>query len=119
MLFPLQWEEPFGLAMVEAMVVGTPVIAFRRGAAPELVDQGVTGYLVKDVEEMVLAAGRVDQIDPVECARQSRARFNASVMAQNYEQIYLEAIARRTPGWPSPGPPVRDGRCHPSAGESP
>jgi glycosyltransferase involved in cell wall biosynthesis len=122
MLFPLQWEEPFGLAMVEAMVVGTPVIAFRRGAAPELVDQGLTGYVVKDVEEMVLAAGRVDQIDSVECARWSRARFNASVMARNYEQVYLEVIARRTDGLQSPIPPVRDGMVQPTiprVGESP
>ena len=98
MLFPIQWEEPFGLAMAEAMVVGTPVLAFPRGAAPELVEDGVTGYIVRNVSEMVSAFKRVGDIDPEICAKLSRDRFSASKMARGYEEIYLKAVERGPEG---------------------
>jgi glycosyltransferase involved in cell wall biosynthesis len=88
LLAPLQWDEPFGLAMVEAMVSGTPVIAFRRGAAPELVTDGATGFLVSDVDEMVCAVSRIADLDPSSCAANSRVRFSASVMASSYRRLY-------------------------------
>jgi glycosyltransferase involved in cell wall biosynthesis len=97
MLFPLRWEEPFGLAMAEAMVVGTPVIAYARGAAPELVEEGVTGFLARDVHSMVEAFRRIDEIDPEACARRSRERFNGTVMARGYEELYREALERSSP----------------------
>jgi glycosyltransferase involved in cell wall biosynthesis len=97
MLFPLRWEEPFGLAMAEAMVVGTPVIAFARGAAPELVEEGVTGFLARDVDGMVEAFRRIDEIDPEACARRSRERFNGTVMARGYDELYREALERSSP----------------------
>ncbi|MDQ6920568.1 MAG: glycosyltransferase family 4 protein [Candidatus Dormibacteraeota bacterium] len=98
MLFPIQWEEPFGLAMAEAMVVGTPVLAFPRGAAPELVEDGVTGYIVRNVSEMVSAFKRVGDIDTELCAKLARERFSASVMARGYEEIYMKAVERRPEG---------------------
>jgi glycosyltransferase involved in cell wall biosynthesis len=92
MLFPIQWEEPFGIAMVEAMASGTPVVAPARGAVPELVEPGVTGLIAADVDEFVDAIGRLDEIDPATCARRTRERFSEHRMAIGYEQAYLEAI---------------------------
>ena len=81
LLAPLQWEEPFGLAMVEAMASGTPVIAMAKGAAPELITEGVTGFLVEDADAMTAAVSLVPAIDPSQCAAITRARFSPSVMA--------------------------------------
>jgi len=94
MLFPLQWEEPFGLAMIEAMVSGTPVVAFRRGAATELVDEGVTGFLVGSVDEMVDRVGRLEEIDPQRCSERARDRFSPARMADGYEGAYRQTLAR-------------------------
>ncbi|MHB8719021.1 MAG: EAL domain-containing protein [Candidatus Dormibacteria bacterium] len=88
MLSPLQWDEPFGLAMVEAMASGTPVIAMARGAAPELVTEGITGFLVSDVEGMTEALSRLPEIDPMACAVATRSRFSADVMANAYLRLY-------------------------------
>jgi len=93
LLAPLQWDEPFGLATVEAMASGTPAIASRRGAAPELIDPGVTGFLVADVEEMVTAVRESHRIDPLRCAEVTRKRFNAAAMATGYLSLY-ERVAR-------------------------
>ena len=88
LLAPLQWDEPFGLALVEAMASGTPVIAFGRGAAPELVTDGKTGFLVNDVNEMVSAVSRVPALDSSGCAAATRARFSAAAMASSYRHVY-------------------------------
>jgi len=88
LLAPLQWDEPFGLALVEAMASGTPVIAIARGAAPELVTDGTTGFLVNDVDGMVRAVSRVADLQPSACAAATRARFSPSVMASSYRRIY-------------------------------
>jgi glycosyltransferase involved in cell wall biosynthesis len=95
MVFPLDWEEPFGIAMVEAMASGTPVIAFPRGAAPELIENGVTGFLVNDVDQMVDAYAKAREIDPYECARRARDRFSPARMAAGYEEIYRQAVEAR------------------------
>ena len=63
LLFPIDWPEPFGLVMIEAMACGTPVIAFRRGSVPEVIDDGVTGYIVDSAEEAVAAIGRIHELD--------------------------------------------------------
>lgn len=88
LLAPLQWDEPFGLAMVEAMASGTPVIAIARGSAPELVTEGTTGFLVNDVDDMVRAVTQVGALDPASCAAATRARFSPSVMASSYRHLY-------------------------------
>src|SRR5205085_8880828 len=84
LLAPLQWDEPFGLAVVEAMASGTPAIVTRRGSATELVSEGVTGLLADDVDDMVEAVQRVREIDPIECAREARRRFEPASMAEGY-----------------------------------
>jgi len=92
LLFPIQWEEPFGLAMVEAMVSGTPVIASPRGAAPEIVESGVTGFLAEDADEMVAAFERLKDIDLARCAEVAAKRFGPATMADGYESVYERAI---------------------------
>jgi glycosyltransferase involved in cell wall biosynthesis len=92
LLAPLQWDEPFGLAMVEAMASGTPVIAMARGAATELVTNEVTGFLVKDEDAMVRAVPLAAGIDPWLCADEARARFSPWAMAQAYLRLY-EGVA--------------------------
>lgn len=100
MVFPIQWEEPFGLAMVEAMVSGTPVIATPRGAATEVVESGVTGWLADDVEEMADAYSRLNEIDLNRCADETARRFGPGQMADGYISVYERAIERALYGEP-------------------
>ena len=92
MVFPIQWEEPFGIAMVEAMVSGTPVIAMARGAAAEIVEPGVTGFLAEDLDGMVDAYSCLDQIDLVKCVERASSRFGPAQMADGYQSVYERAI---------------------------
>jgi glycosyltransferase involved in cell wall biosynthesis len=92
LLFPIQWEEPFGLAMIEAMLVGTPVIAFACGAASEIVEDGVTGYLVHSLEEMCQRIRDVAAIDRKACRARAQKRWSSARMAREYGALYLEAI---------------------------
>ena len=87
-IFPLQWAEPFGLAMVECMAAGTPVLALRNGSTPELIEDGVTGFLAEDVDDLVEGANRLDQIDRVRCAAVARERFSPRHMAERYVAVY-------------------------------
>jgi glycosyltransferase involved in cell wall biosynthesis len=91
LLAPIQWEEPFGLSVVEAMASGTPAISIARGAAPELIEEGVTGFLVRDADEMVAAVRRAGQIEPERCAATARARFSPSIMVDGYLRLYAQA----------------------------
>ena len=94
--------------MIESLAAGTPVIALRRGSVPEVIEDGVTGFICDDVDEMVEAAERIDEIDPEECRRHAE-RFSAEAMCQGYVEVY-EALAagdRPTPGCSSS---VREGR---------
>ncbi len=99
LLMPLLWEEPFGLVMIEAMLCGTPVIAFPRGAAPEVVDEGVTGFLVDDVEAMAGALRRLDGFDRAACRRRALVRFGAARMARDHARLYARVAADR---WGAP-----------------
>jgi glycosyltransferase involved in cell wall biosynthesis len=93
-IFPLQWDEPFGLALAEAMANGTPVVALNRGAAGELIEDAVTGLVVQDVDDMVRAISDVRSLDPQRCARRARDRFSAHRMVDAYLRIYRAVRAR-------------------------
>jgi len=94
LLMPITWEEPFGLNMIEAMACGTPVIAFSRGAAPELIVQGKTGYLVSTVDEMIKAVYLVDQIDPHCCREHVEGNFDNPRMIEGYLDAYDRVLDR-------------------------
>jgi glycosyltransferase involved in cell wall biosynthesis len=91
-LMPIHWEEPFGLVMAEAMACGTPVIAFRRGAVPEVVIDGKTGFIVDTVEEMTQAVKKIDQIDRSVCRQHVEENFSIERMINNYETTYYKVI---------------------------
>jgi glycosyltransferase involved in cell wall biosynthesis len=93
LVIPLCWEEPFGLVMAESMACGTPVVAFRRGAAEEVVAHGESGFLVEDLDAMVEAVRLVDQIDPRRCRRIVEERFAPESMADGYEKAYQQILA--------------------------
>ena len=93
LLHAVTFPEPFGLAMVEAMASGTPCIAMARGAAPELVTHGSTGFLCESVDDMVEYLGRLDEIDPEDCAETVRARFHPDRMAAGYMRVYDRVLA--------------------------
>jgi glycosyltransferase involved in cell wall biosynthesis len=88
LLFPIDWPEPFGLVMIEAMACGTPVIAFRSGSVPEVVDHGVTGFIVDDEDEAVQAINRLGELDRREVRARFEQRFSAERMAQDYVGHY-------------------------------
>lgn len=92
LLCPLQWDEPFGLVMIEAMACGTAPIVFRRGAAPEIVTDGETGYLVEDLDEMVARIEEVGRIDPWRCRTEVEVRFGPAALADRYLAIYEKIL---------------------------
>ena len=94
-LFPIDWEEPFGLVMIESMACGTPVIATRRGAVPEVVEHGVTGIVVDDYREMAAALEKADRLDPLECRRYAEERFATERMVADYVDAYRLAMQQR------------------------
>ena len=96
LLAPITWEEPFGLFFAEAMACGTPVIAFNRGAAPEVIEDGITGYIVEDVEAMVDATLKIDRIDPARCRKRVEDRFNVRRMADDYQAAYGEIVENQS-----------------------
>jgi len=94
LLCPIQWEEPFGLIAIEAMLTGTPVIGFARGSFPEIIDPGVTGLLVSDLREMVSAIHMVRGWDRMRCARRARERFSSDRMVADYERLFASTARR-------------------------
>jgi glycosyltransferase involved in cell wall biosynthesis len=95
LLFPIDWPEPFGLVMIEAMACGTPVIAYRHGSVPEVIDEGVTGFVVDSEEEAVRAVRRLSEIDRRQVRACFERRFTARRMASEYVALYEELIRRR------------------------
>jgi glycosyltransferase involved in cell wall biosynthesis len=93
LLFPIQWPEPFGLVMTEAMACGTPVVAWRNGSVPEVVDDGVTGFVVDSMDELVRAIGRVGELDPWAARARVEERFSAAAMVTGYERAYERVLA--------------------------
>jgi glycosyltransferase involved in cell wall biosynthesis len=93
-LFPIEWEEPFGLVMVESMACGTPVIATRHGAVPEVIEQGVSGIIVDNYREMAAALEQADELDPNECRRYVEERFAPERMVGDYAGAYTAALSQ-------------------------
>jgi glycosyltransferase involved in cell wall biosynthesis len=91
-LFPIDWPEPFGLTMVEAMATGTPVVAYRAGSVPEVVADGVTGFVCNSFREMLDAVPRVAGLDRADCRRHVEERFSPVAMAESYEQAYRQLL---------------------------
>jgi glycosyltransferase involved in cell wall biosynthesis len=90
-LFPLQWDEPFGMVVVEAMAAGTPVLAYRRGSMPELIKNGETGYLVENEDAMLDVVKRVETLDRARCRAWVEERFSVDQMVDGYERLYKMA----------------------------
>ena len=97
LLFPIDWPEPFGLVMIEAMACGTPVIAFRCGSTPEIIEDGATGFLVDTMEQAIAAAGRAHLLDREAIRARFDLRFSSIAMARRYVEVYGDLIAARRP----------------------
>jgi glycosyltransferase involved in cell wall biosynthesis len=96
LLFPIDWPEPFGLVMIEAMACGTPVVALRRGSVPEIVTDGVTGVLRDDPADLPAALEAVGDIDPHACRERAESEFDVPVMVSRYEEVYRKLLAQAT-----------------------
>jgi glycosyltransferase involved in cell wall biosynthesis len=94
LLMPIRWEEPFGLVCLEAMACGTPVIGFRRGSLPEIIEDGVNGFLVDTVDQMAAAIKKIDAIDRAACRRAVEERFSLTRMVDDYENAYYDLLGR-------------------------
>src|SRR5262249_20897533 len=92
LLFPIDWEEPFGLAVIESMACGTPIVAMRRGSMPEVIDDGVSGFIVDDVDAAVEAVRRLETVKRDGVRQCFERRFAAEHMARNYVAIYRRLV---------------------------
>lgn len=102
---PIRWHEPFGMVMIEAMASGTPVVALRRGAVPEVVRHGVTGFVCDDLDELSDALLDAVRLDPRACVDHVTRHFSADLMVRRYERVYRVAISRAQP---RPRAPIGD-----------
>jgi glycosyltransferase involved in cell wall biosynthesis len=97
LLFPIRWPEPFGLVMIEAMACGTPVIAYPHGSVPEIMEDGVTGFIVPDRDKAIEAVHRIGELDRGKCRQSFEQRFSDSRMARDYLVIYERLIKGEAP----------------------
>ena len=95
LLFPIDWPEPFGLAMIEAMACGTPIIAYRQGSIPEVMEEGRTGFIVNELEDAIAAARRIPELSRKRCREMYEQRFTAARMARDYLRVYERLIEGR------------------------
>ncbi len=95
-LFPIQWDEPFGLVLIESMACGTPVVAFRKGAVPEIVNHGTTGFVVDSIDDMTAAVRRIHVINPTDCRKHAKDNFSIASMAGHYSELYQRIVDERT-----------------------
>ncbi|QSR89367.1 glycosyltransferase family 4 protein [Methylacidiphilum caldifontis] len=95
LLFPVCWPEPFGLSMIEAMACGTPVIAYPQGSIPEVVDHGITGFIVQNVQEAVNVLSQIHTFNRKQCRERFEKRFSAQKMAESYISLYQKVIAEK------------------------
>jgi glycosyltransferase involved in cell wall biosynthesis len=103
LLFPIDWPEPFGLVMIESLACGTPVVAFRGGSVAEVIDHGVTGFVVDTLEEAIEATRRVPALDRGRCRAVFERRFSVTRMAADYLRLYEALQPLRRPGFREPG----------------
>ena len=94
LLYPIDWEEPFGLVVAEAMACGTPVIAYKRGAVSEIVKDGKTGFVVKNLEEMKMAMKKIDEISRKACRKRVENMFSVEKMVDGYEKLYARLLKK-------------------------
>ena len=109
LLMPIEWNEPFGIVMIEAMACGTPVIAFKQGSVQEVVDEGITGIIVENETGMAKAVKQIHTINRLECKTHAEKRFNVSVIAQQYLKLFFnrsKKIVLITPGQPAVNPRI-------------
>ena len=97
LLFPVRWPEPFGLVMVEALACGTPVLALNGGSVPEVIEDGVTGFIRDTEDELVDVLGRIAELDRARCRAEAERRFSPAAMADAYERVYARIVAHDTP----------------------
>ena len=97
LLVPIDWPEPFGLVMIEAMACGTPVIAFNRGSVPEIIDDGLTGFIVEDETGAIGAVDRLDHLSRAKIRRRFEERFTSRRMAQDYLSVYRSLTEAAAP----------------------
>jgi glycosyltransferase involved in cell wall biosynthesis len=115
LLFPIGWPEPFGLAMIEALACGTPVIAYRKGSVPEVVEDGVSGFVVETIAQAVQAVGRVASLSRSKCRQVFEGRFGAARMARDYVRLYHRLLERGGTCAGGERPGGRRRRCAPAA----
>lgn len=108
-LTPVQWEEPFGLTTIEAMACGTPVISFRRGAAPEIITHGKTGFVVDSVTDMVDAVQKIGKIKRRDCRNHVVRHFGLEKMVDSYEKAFLQMLEREDVPTASPKQRIKRG----------
>ena len=106
LLMPIDWPEPFGLVMIESMACGTPVIAFNRGSVPEVIEEGLTGFIVEDEVGAIGAVERIDMISRAQVRARFEERFTARRMATDYLAVYRDIAADRHPVLRVVGAPV-------------
>ena len=106
MLFPIDWPEPFGLVMIESLACGTPVIAWRNGSVPEIIEDGVTGLIVDSVDEAAQAVGRIAWLDRSGCRKAFEDRFDAGRMARDYADVYRRLVNGKSDS-PVPRPALK------------
>jgi len=98
LLMPIQWEEPFGIVMAEAMACGTPVLGLARGAVPEVVEHGVTGFVSNDLDGLVGAVGRLGEIDRAACRARVERLFSDAAVTEAYLAVYRDMLTARADG---------------------
>jgi glycosyltransferase involved in cell wall biosynthesis len=97
LMFPVCWDEPFGMVMIEAMACGTPVVALNRGSVPEVILDGVTGFVLDDPAALPAAIRKAADLDPAVCRSHVEQNFDVAVMAEGYERVYAKAAAKGVP----------------------